>query len=170
MFVVDRYYLKIFQSKTQIKKTTKFVKNRDINNTLHENSKYIEINFYVLRQLTNENEIIVHFKQKVHVVDNFRVNMLLKSNIFDSKKVVIDIKRKFIIFKSCKKLSILIDIIVKKRRIIRVIKNATQLTILTHSFMFISVKIKKKTICRRIATIFFIQKKALKNLIQKKIF
>ena len=123
MFVIDQHYLKIFQSKIQIKKTTKFVKIRDIDNILHKNSKYIEINFYVLKRLINKNKTIVYFKQKIYVVDNFRVNMLLKSNIFNSKKIVIDIKQKFVIFKSCKKLLISMNIIVKKRRIIRAIKN-----------------------------------------------
>ena len=88
MFVIDRQHLFKFQSQIEIKKTTKFVKIRDIDNTLHENFEYVEMNFFILKRLSNENETIVHFMQKIHIVDDFRVNMLLKSNILDSKKTV----------------------------------------------------------------------------------
>ena len=169
MFVIDRRYLKTFQSKTQIKKTTKSVKIRDIDNTLHESSKYIEMNFYVLKRLTNKNKAITHFKQKIHVVNDLRVNMLLKSNIFDSKKAVIDIKQKSVIFKSCKKLSVSVNIIVKKRRIIRAVRNATQLTISVHSCMLILIKIKKNSLSTN-RDYFFHSKKSFKEFDSKKDF
>ena len=161
MFVIDRQHLFKFQSQIEIKKTTKFVKIRDIDNTLHENFEYVEMNFFILKRLSNENETIVHFMQKIHIVDDFRVNMLLKSNIFDSKKTIIDMKRKFVIFSSCQEFSISVDIIVKKRRISRTIKNAIQLTISIHFCVFVSMKIKKKNY-RMIVIISFIQKKISK--------
>ena len=69
--------------------------------------------------------------------------MLLKTNIFDSKKVVINISQKSINFSFCEKISAFINIIAKERRIFRAIKNANQLTIFAYFCVFVSVKIKK---------------------------
>ena len=132
MFVIDRQYLNITQSNVEIKKTPKFVKIRDFDNTLHDNSKYVYVNFYISKKLFDENETITLFKQKIYIVDNFRVNMLLKSNIFDFEKIVVDMKNKFVNFLFCERISAFINITIKKRRIIRTMRNTTQLTIFAH--------------------------------------
>ena len=83
MFTINRQHLKNSQSNAEIKKTTKFVKIRDIDNSLYNNFEYAFINFYIRKQLFNENETIAYFKHEIYIVDNLRAKMLLKTNIFD---------------------------------------------------------------------------------------
>ena len=83
MFTINRQHLKNSQLNVEIKKTTKFVKVRNINNSFHNNFEYVFMNFYIRKQLFNESKTIVYFKHEIHIVDNFCAKMLLKTNIFD---------------------------------------------------------------------------------------
>ena len=83
MFITDRQHLKNSQLNIEIKKTTKLVKIRDIDNSFYNNFKYIFINFYIRKQLFNESETIIYFKHEIYIVEDFRAKMLLKINIFD---------------------------------------------------------------------------------------
>ena len=95
--------------------------------------------------------------------------MLLKSNIFDSKKIIVDMRNKFVNFSFCEKISVLINITAKKRRIIRTVKNTAQLTILAHFCIFVFVKIKSENLFFD-RDYFFHSKKNFKNLKSKKDF
>ena len=115
---------KKFTIKYRNKKTTKFVKIRNIDNSFYNNFEYVFINFYTRKQLFNKNKTIVYFKHKIYIVNNFRAKILLKTNILDSQKIVVNINYKSINFLFCEKISIFMNIIVKKRRIFRAIKSA----------------------------------------------
>ena len=43
---------------------------------------------------TKEKLIIIKFIKNIYVVDNFKINLLIKINILDSKKVIIDFLKK----------------------------------------------------------------------------
>ena len=135
-----------FQFNVQIKKTIEFVKIHKVENTFYNSFEYIKINFYILKKLLNENKVIVHFKREIYIVNNFRVNILFKTNIFELKKVVIDIKQKFISFLFYKNILIFINIIVKKRRIFRILKSVAQFIIFVYFCIFVFVKIKKNNL------------------------
>ena len=69
-----------------------------IENILHKNFEYVKINFYILKKLLYENKSIVYFKQEIYIINNFCINILLETNIFKLRKIVINIKREFINF------------------------------------------------------------------------
>ena len=75
-----------------------------IENILHKNFEYVKINFYILKKLLYENKSIVYFKQEIYIINNFCINILLETNIFKLRKIVINIKREFINFLFCEKL------------------------------------------------------------------
>ena len=69
-----------------------------IENILHKNFEYVKINFYILKKLLYENKSIVYFKREIYIINNFCINILLETNIFKLRKIVINIKREFINF------------------------------------------------------------------------
>ena len=123
MFLIDRQHLLIARSKIEIKKTTNFIKIHDIDKTFHDNSKYVELDFYIFEKTSNDIEIIVHFKREMHVINDFRVNVFLKTNILNSKSIIINMSRKFIIFFACENIFVFLNIISKKTRITRFVKS-----------------------------------------------
>ena len=52
--------------------------------------------------------IIIKFIKDIHVIDNFKINFLIKMNIFNSKKVIIDFFKKSIIFMRYRNVSIFV--------------------------------------------------------------
>ena len=55
-----------------------------------------------------EKSIMIKFIKNIHVINNFKINLLIKINIFNSKKVIINFLKKSIIFTKCRNVSIFI--------------------------------------------------------------
>ena len=169
MFLIDRQHLLIARSKIEIKKTTNFIKIHDIDKTFHDNSKYVELDFYIFEKTSNDIEIIVHFKREMHVINDFRVNVLLKTNILNSKSIIINMNRKFIIFLACENIFVFLNIISKKTRIIRFVKSTIQFIIFVNFCIVVSIKTKNdKLFVDR--DYFFHSKKDFRDLKSKKDF
>ena len=49
-----------------------------------------------------EKLIIIKFIKNIHVINNFKINLLIKMNILDSKKIIINLFKKNIIFIKCR--------------------------------------------------------------------
>ena len=65
----------------EIKKRFQFIRVRNIEIRKHDNSKYIELNFYIYDKKTNNIFVITHFKRKIHIIDDFKIKMLIDINI-----------------------------------------------------------------------------------------
>ena len=52
--------------------------------------------------------IIIKFIKNIHVIDNLKVNLLIKMNILDLKEVIINLFKKNIIFTKYQNVSMLI--------------------------------------------------------------
>ena len=63
---------------------------REIDSAQHMTNKYIMIYIYILRTLSSNEVTVVHIHQKVHIIDNLKVKLLMKINILMSEKVVVD--------------------------------------------------------------------------------
>ena len=46
------------------------------------------------KKTSKEKSIMIKFIKNIHVVDNFMINLLIKMNIFNSKKVSINLFKK----------------------------------------------------------------------------
>ena len=64
--------------------------------------------FFIKEKITKNKLIMIKFIKNIYVVDNLKVNLLIKMNIFNSKKVIIDFFKKSIIFIKYRNVSIFI--------------------------------------------------------------
>ena len=142
MSLIDRKYLLKTRFEINIQKIKKLIRIRNIDDKLHDNSEYVILDFYISEKLKDKSSTVIHFCREVHIVDDFRVNVLLKFDILVSKKSVIDYQRKVIRFSCCKDLKIIIDIVFKEQRITRSIRATVMIVVSSHAFMIMSVRIR----------------------------
>ena len=50
--------------------------------------------------------IIIKFIKNIYVINNLKINLLIKINILNSKKIIINLFKKSIIFKKCRNIFI----------------------------------------------------------------
>ena len=59
--------------------------------------------------MTEEKSIMIKFIKDIYVIDNLKANLLIKMNILNSKRVIIDFFKKNIIFTRCRNVSIFVQ-------------------------------------------------------------
>ena len=57
---------------------------------------------------SKEKLIIIKFIKNIHIINNFKMNLLIKINILNSKKIIINFFKKSIIFIKCENVLMLI--------------------------------------------------------------
>ena len=71
----------------------------------------------------NKQSVIAKFFVEIHIIDNFKINLLVNNNVFNTQKVILNLKTQTVILVNCCNLIILINITVKKninqQRIVR---------------------------------------------------
>ena len=83
-----------------IKQRTKFIRIRDINNTILNNKKYLSIKFKVFNELNNKLTIVI-FTKNVNIINELKIKIFLNNNIFESKNIVFNIDKNITIINSC---------------------------------------------------------------------
>ena len=142
MSLFDRKYLLRIKFDVVILKTKQSIRIHDIDDKLHDNSKYIELNFYVFDILSNQSSIIIHFRREIYLIDDLKTHALFNVDILKSKKVIFDINKRIIIFFVCNNLTIFMKLTFKDQRIVRTIKSINKIIISFHICLTILVKIR----------------------------
>ena len=142
MSLIDRKHLIVIKSNAIIHRINNFIKVRNINHRLHNNFEYIELNFYVSDKLFDDSSIIIYFKREIHIVDDFRINVLLKVNIINFEKITLNLNNRTFSLFDCDNFQTSLDIIFKNHRIIRAVRSIILITISSHIYMTIFIKIR----------------------------
>ena len=83
---------------------------------------YLLLFMYVKKQIDDQ-FVVVHFRREIHVINNLKIKLLLKINVINSKRIMIDLNQRQLFIKNCQNLTIKLKIIVKNNvKIRRVIK------------------------------------------------
>ena len=101
MSLINRKHLIVIKSNVIIQRVNNSIRIHDINHRLHDNFEYIEFDFYIFDKLFDDTSIIIHFKREIHIVDDFRINVLLKINIINFEKIVFDFELHVFILRNC---------------------------------------------------------------------
>ena len=64
MFLINRKYLREINFNVDVKRTQRFIRVHDIDDKLHDNFEYIELNFYIIDKLLNKFAIKLIFDMK----------------------------------------------------------------------------------------------------------
>ena len=119
-----------------------FIRVRDIDTRMHDDSKFVLLNFYI-HEKTIDDSNIIHFKRKIHIVDELKIKMFIEMNIFDSKNIIIDIENKILIIDNCE-ITFFLSIIFKRERVDRIMRCIILIIILSHIIITIIVKFRER--------------------------
>ena len=141
MILTNRNHLNtIFHD--EIKKTSQFIRVRDIETRKHDNSKYIELNFYIHDKKTDDIFVITHFKKEIHIIDDFKTKMLIDMNIMKSKKIILNFANKRLTMKNCEIIAFL-NVKFKKKRVDKIMRITIFIIISFRFIVFVSIKFRK---------------------------
>ena len=126
MFLIDRKYLLKIKFDVTIDKTKQSIRIHDIDNRLHDSSRYTKFDFYVVDTLSNQSLIIIHFCREIHLINNLRVHALFDVDILKFEQIIFDMSKRIITFFVCNNLIVFIKLIFKNQRIVRTKNQSTK--------------------------------------------
>ena len=146
MSLIDRKYLLKVKFDVTIHKTKQSIRIHDMNDKLHDNSKYIKFDFYVIDTLSNQSSIIIHFRREIHLMNDLRIHTLFDVDILKFKQIIFDMSKRTIMFFACSNLIVFMKLIFKNQRIVRTIKSIDKITISSHTCLIVFVKIRDQSL------------------------
>ena len=143
MSLVDRNYFRRILSNydARIRTTAQNIQVREIDVKLHDISKYIELNFYIVDKRQNDFKIVVHFEREVHLVDDLKINILVDMNILALEFMTLDLRHRLLTIVSCN-MTISFSMISREQRIDRVLRTVVVVIVSSHSCAIVSVKLR----------------------------
>ena len=96
VFLIDREFYKSQISNTFVRIMITSLKVRDLETKMHETSKYVITNIHLL-DTKNDKKITSIIRREIHLIDDLKINMLFENDIMKSKKIVINIIKKFVV-------------------------------------------------------------------------
>ena len=118
MFLIDRRFLKNLKLNNLMKKFKTFIIVKDIEIVKYVIDDYLLFFMYVKKQIDDQ-FIVVHFRRKIHVINNLKIKLLLEINVMNSKRIIVDLNQRLLLIKNCQNLTIKLKIIVKNNVKIR---------------------------------------------------
>ena len=125
------------------------------------------LNFYIFDTIKNSKFVIAHFKRKTHFVNDLFTKILIDVNTIISKKIIININKQKIIINSCE-ITIKLDMKFKNQRIDRIVRILQRLTISSHMYITIFVKIKNKQLSNNKNYFFLLANESRLKIAKKK--
>ncbi len=122
---------------------------RNIKNNKHLINDYFKLLMYLQGKI-DDKIVVAHFCQEVHVVRNLKAKLLLKINIIDLKRIIVDANKRKLIIKSCRSLKTKLKIKSKNDiRMKRVVKIEKSLVIVAHFVFEVSIVVRNEILSNR---------------------
>ncbi len=89
MSLSDREFIKSITSNfiIKIRKLMSLILIRDIENKIHNSDEYILMNDFIKETLLNDTSAITFFQREVHLINDFKMKMLIDIDILNSKQI-----------------------------------------------------------------------------------
>lgn len=87
---------------------------REMDFIIYETDEFVMILIYFLEKNKNEQSTLACIIQKIYLIDNFKVNMLIDNDIIKFENFVIDISKRTAIIESCE---IITNLFIKQRKL-----------------------------------------------------
>ena len=108
IFINKNYFHKIFPF-TEIKKMFSFIPIRGVANRIIKTNKYAVIKLYV-NKIVNKKPAKVSFFMEIHLINELKLNLLIRNDIFKPQKIIIDYDRETVTFGCCKDVITFVDV------------------------------------------------------------
>ena len=112
---------------------------------MHNNSRYILLNFF-FKEKCHDKIAITHIKIEFHLINDFKVKMLIKMNVLKFEKIILNFDDKIIMISVCQNMKMSIFFHRKNSLINRIIKTTSQIIVSIDKIVKISIQIKNTII------------------------
>lgn len=147
----------------KICRTIESIKIQNIEKTIHNNFEYVVMNFCIFDTI-KKTRLLTHLKAEIYLIENLKVNILLRIDVLISKKKILNFERGKIIIFTCKEFEIDVITIRKFEKIIKLMRSSNKIIILIDVIISVSIYIKKITFSNNINYIFFFKIQLTLNL------
>ena len=141
MSLINRKFINKKLLETKILTIRSFIKIKRIGNKLHDNSQYCEMKFYIFEKFKNESTI-VNIKIEVHLMNDLKINVFIKTDILVFEKMIFDFAKKKLIIIICENMVIPIKTDRKKKIVNRIVKILQKIVMISGKLKIVFVKIK----------------------------
>ena len=112
--MIDRSFLRSTLLNYFIQRMIIVILMREINENIIKSDKFIIINV-IFKDFDNKKHAIKNvIIAKLHVINDFNINLLLNNDVLNLKNIIVDLKWRKLIIKNCESLKILIKMKTRK--------------------------------------------------------
>ena len=140
MFIVNKKFLYFMIFASVIKHLFQSIQMRDIENSVLSSIEYVNLKISFVEQL--KKSIVNKIRRQVHIVDDLKVNLLMRSDICDLKRITLDYDNERMILNNCRNMIIFMKI-KSGERIKRVIRAHHTIIVFLKSITFVSIRLRK---------------------------
>ena len=97
----NKNFFKNQASKISIRKMIFSISVRDVKAKKHQSNEYVIVFIYIFDRDKNENVVKIMIIKKIHLIDNFKINMLFEIDLIESKKIDISVFNKTTYIDNC---------------------------------------------------------------------
>jgi hypothetical protein len=140
VILVDRNFIKIHATHYIVRRMTTSLNVRELDINKHETSEYIIAFIYFKEKITQKKVVRDVIERKIHLIDNFKVNMFIDNDILDFERIIIDEINNKVIISSCSDMIISIEIRIFVKEMINKkvhVRTTTIISFLSMMFIFI---------------------------------
>ena len=92
--------------------------------------------------------MIDKFQKQIYIIDEFKVNMFLKFDILNFKKMIINYYRELLILFYCHKMTVTMTVILAKKKINRIIQFFIQTIVSAHFNIIIFIRLRNSQLLK----------------------
>ena len=141
MSLVNKEFLIKQLSNILIRRTAQSIKIRSIEVKVHDSFEYVEVDVYITKKITDDSDI-EHLKIEFHLIDDFKINVLIEMNIMKLENIIFNFEKKIMVISTCENLEASISIQKKKTSINRTIRASAQIIISIGEIMAVPIHVK----------------------------
>jgi hypothetical protein len=140
VILTNRNFIKINATHYIIRRMITFLNVRDLEINKHETFEYIIASIYFAEKIIQKKLIREVIRREVHLIDDFKVNMLIENDILDLEDIFINDVNNKVIIASCQHMIISIEIRTLTKEMINKVFNVRFITIISsYSMIIISI-------------------------------
>ena len=85
----------------EIRKILSYLRIKGLGSAIYNINKYMLIPIYLRNLKRNNNKTLTYITRKIYLINNLKVNLLIKNNIMKSKKIRLDVSKNEVYINSC---------------------------------------------------------------------
>ena len=143
MSFVDRSYFRRVLSyyDARIRIIVQNIQIKKIDVKLHDISKYIELNFYIVDKRQNNFKIVAHFEREIHLVDDLKINIFVDMNILIFEFMTLNLKHRLLIIINCN-MTVSLSMIFREQRIDKILRAIVVVIVSFYFCVIVSIKLR----------------------------